>query len=318
MKKRLLLVLAAVLAAVFAVALALPGAIVSRVVSGHVDYRGYATAYYPMQAVYTPGQFGLEAQEIRLETDDGYALWASEVAPETPRAVVIYLSGIRQPSVSYYYGHIQWLLGRGCAGLLLELRGHGQSDGQRVALGYEEVADVRAALAYVRSQRRYDGLPIILLGVSMGGAVAVNAFGQLPDIDALIAQSAYSSFEDVMADTACLYGLPEFLGNALKPWLRFGLRQHFGAAVDTLTPQLQVQNIARRPALFIAAQGDTEVLPANTQRLLAAAPAHCQGWIRPSDDHFIVLGGDLANVQRDSEYCLRVGGFIDSVIAGAR
>jgi len=59
----------------------------------------------------------------------------------------------------------------------------------------------------------------------MGGAIAINAFGQLEDIDGQIAASAYSSFEDVVVDTmrtiifralyarlkgrlsTCLYGL---------------------------------------------------------------------------------------------------------------
>ena len=37
------------------------------------------------------------------------------------------------------------------------------------------------------------GVPIVIQGVSMGGAIAINAFGQLEDIDGLIAASAYSN-----------------------------------------------------------------------------------------------------------------------------
>jgi len=49
---------------------------------------------------------------MMLTTEDGYNIWASEIYTENPKAIIIYLSGIQQPSVTYYYGNAKWMQDR--------------------------------------------------------------------------------------------------------------------------------------------------------------------------------------------------------------
>ncbi len=300
----------------FAVLLfAAPFVIITAASLGHISYHGN-TELHPLQDIYTPEEFGIAGDVRMLTTEDGYTIWTSEVSVERPKAVVIYLTGIRQPSVTYFYPHAKWMQQNGYASLLLEVRGHGSSSGSRVCLGYEETRDVQAAVSYLNGQAKYADIPIVLHGVSMGGAIAINAFGQISDVDGLIAMSAYSGFEDVVCDTMAQNGLPGALIELERPLLRLASAALFGkSTVEQNTPLVQIQNIGERPALLIASQGDTSVPPINMQRLLALAPKHTQSWLLPFDAHFIVKDNDFAAVSQDTEYCKKILTFLDQVVS---
>jgi len=300
---------------VFIIALlVVPPILVHLITSGHVDYG--VIENHPLQNMYSPSDFGLTAKEMMLTTEDGYNVWASEVYTENPKAVIIYLSGIQQPSVTYYYGHAKWMRDNGYASFLLEVRGHGKSDGDRVCLGYEEVSDVKAVVDYIKRQKYYADVPIVIQGVSMGGSIAINAFGQIEDISSLIAASAYSSFEDVVADTMRSYRIPGFVRAIERPLIQLSLRFTFGDKVNELVPIKQVQNIGGRPALFIASVRDEQVSSENMTRLLAAAPEHCISWLRDEETagHFIMLNYDFENIALDTEYCKRVLSFLENEV----
>jgi pimeloyl-ACP methyl ester carboxylesterase len=299
----------------FSVALlVVPFIAVHIITSGHVDYG--VIENHPLQKIYSSSDFDLTANEVMLKTEDGYHVWVSEIYTEQPKAIIIYLSGIRQPSVTYFYGHAKWMQENGYASILLEVRGHGKSDGDRVCLGYEEVMDVKAVVDYIKKQEHYSNVPIVIHGVSMGGSIAINAFGQIQDLDGLIAMSAYSSFEDVVIDTMRYYHIPRFICGIEKPLIRLSLQFIFGDNVNELVPIKQVKSIGERPALFIASANDVEVLPENMTRLLEAAPDHCEGWLRDSDlvGHFIILNHDIENVSLDTEYCEKILSFLENSV----
>lgn len=281
-------------------------------VNRHVTYRGYATENYPMQDLYEASDFGLQETQRYLQTEDGLSVWTSEIGTEQPKAVIIYLSGIVQPSVTYFYGHAKFMKENGYASFLLEVRGHGNSDGNRICLGYEETRDVKAVVDYISSDPRYAGVPIVLHGVSMGGAIAVNAFGQINEIDGLIAMSAYSSFEDVITDQLDQYGIPKPLRAYLKSLISTSLRLVFGKeSVNAIKPIVQIKNAKEKPVLLIASTGDTEVPFVNTQRLKEAHP-NAEIWVRDSWEHFIVRDCDFKNMSQDKEYCDVILNFLEN------
>ncbi len=97
-----------------------------------------------------------------------------------PRAAVLIIHGYAEHSGRYDWTARQ-LVARGHAVFAFDLRGHGRSDGDRVFIRSmnEYLDDVDAALARVREQA--PGLPIFLLGHSMGGAIlALYACDRLP------------------------------------------------------------------------------------------------------------------------------------------
>ncbi len=274
-----------------------------------VTYAG-STEKHPLQDIYEAEDFNLEAYELTLETEDELKLWASEVRVDQPKAIIIYLSGIRQPSVTYFYGHAKWMRDNGYASILLEVRGHGRSEGERVCLGYEEVKDVKAAVNYIQSQDFYKDVPIIIHGVSMGGAIAINAFGEINAIDGLIAMSAYTRFEDVVYDTLRQYSIPAFICHIERSLTKFYLRRIFGEKVNDITPINEIQKKGDRPVLLIASSEDTEVMPTNTKNLMLQETS-CEGWQRNTWEHFIVKDCDFTNIEKDTEYCNHILAFLE-------
>lgn len=295
------------------VCIIIPSIVIYVFVNKHVNYTGNTAPPYPLQGIYTAKDFGISSNEITIATEDNIDLWVSEVTVEEPKAIIIYISGIVQPSVTYYYGHAKWMKENNYASFLLELRGHGRSEGDKICLGYEETKDVKALVRYIKMQEKYKELPIILQGASMGGAVAVNAFGSIEEISGLIAMSAYSSFEDVIYDYMKNNHVPRFISNFGRLITRIGLQFNFGNLVNTMTPINHIQNSNGRPVFLIASKGDTSVPYQNTLRLKEKL-GDCELWIRDSDAHFIIENTDFINFEQDEEYCSRILTFLEEKV----
>ncbi len=167
-----------------------------------------------------------------------------------------------------------------------------------IALGYEEYLDVQAVVEYLENSDRYTDVPIIVYGLSMGGATAINAIGQIPGIDGLVSMSAYSAFDDVFTDNM---GLPEPLGGIQRFFVRLYTGFKYGFDTRHITPEKQIQNLGSRPALIIHSSADSQVPYANFERIMVHAPDHVETWVREGDLHFIVQPGlfpDSAGRQR--------------------
>lgn len=311
--RRFLLILIIVLFILTLLILFVPPIILSYTINHPVTYAG-TTEKHPLQGIFLPEDFNLTANEMMLQTEDGYHIWVSEVDADNPRGVIIYLSGIQQPSVTYFYGHAKWMKEKGFSSVLLEVRGHQNSDGERVCLGFEEILDVQAVVDYIKSQEKYRDTPIVIHGVSMGGAIAINSFGKIKDIDGLIAMSAYSSIEDVVYDLLRRFHVPKLLCRIEKRMIQQRLYHEFGEKSKETIPIEQIKFTNGRPALLIACTGDKDVQPDNMERLLHNAPAQVEYWLRDSWEHFIVKDCDFVNMEQDLEYCQRISDFLDSIL----
>ena len=101
---------------------------------------------------------------------DGWQLFERVWRRSMPRAAVVLVHGYAEHSGRYE--HVaERLVNHGYAVYALDLRGHGRSEGKRAFVRSmdELVADVRDLLNRVR--QREPGLPLFLLGHSMGGAI---------------------------------------------------------------------------------------------------------------------------------------------------
>ncbi len=289
--------------------LAAPFAIIFIATNHHVYYRNDSL----LQMTYTASDFSLEENILTLKTEDKLDLWASEISVNNPKAVVIQLTGIEQPSITQFYPQAKMLKKNGYASILLEVRGHGRSGGNKVCLGYDEMLDVKAVIDYIKSKDEYKNIPIVLQGVSMGGAIATNAFGQYKEIDALIAMSAYTTFEDVVIDNLKYYKVPDFICTITKPVFKSALEANFGTdKVKHMNPITQIQNSGNRPVFLIASREDASVPVTNTEHLYEVSEG-ADLWIRESWEHFIIKDCDLTKVEEDQEYCDRILDFLEKV-----
>ncbi len=110
--------------------------------------------------------------EGHLSSADGTRLFERSWLPDAaPKAAVLIVHGYAEHCGRYAWTAEQ-LVARGYAVFAFDLRGHGQSAGERVLIRSmnEYLDDVDAALVRVREQSAVD-LPVFVLGHSMGGGV---------------------------------------------------------------------------------------------------------------------------------------------------
>ena len=117
-------------------------------------------------------------------TRDGYTQLRRRWVATEPRAVILLVHGMGEHSGRYeHIGEV--LAAAGFHTIAFDLRGHGETGGRR---GYVEdfsdfLDDVEDHLAELRPA----GLPVVLLGHSMGGLIAARyAVGERPQPDLLV------------------------------------------------------------------------------------------------------------------------------------
>jgi acylglycerol lipase len=128
--------------------------------------------------------------QLTVRASDGIVLRGrSWVPPEAPQRVVLVVHGLKDHS-GRYADVAEALNARGGAVVAFDLRGHGRSDGERAFVSRFGVygTDLDAERAFVTE--RFPGLPLTILGQSMGGAiVARNALDRPAGLAALALSS---------------------------------------------------------------------------------------------------------------------------------
>lgn len=283
----------------------MPPYISEDMVNIHVDFNKY----------YSSEDYGITSKELTLKTSDGIRIAAHEVYVEKPKAVVIFISGIHNPSVTAFFDHSRLLKENGYASILYEMRAHGESEGDLVSLGLKEYLDTQAVVDYITSNPDYKDVPIVVFGVSMGGTTAINSIGQTEEIDGLISISAFSSFEDVFVDNMELMGVPKLICTIEKPFVKLYLGFKYGFDVYNINPKNEIKKLGNRPALIMHTKGDSEVPFNSFERIVASAPDHIETWTRDEDLHFFVKDDALDNLKLDSEYSNKIISFLNKNFA---
>ncbi len=119
----------------------------------------------------------MEHIRFELRTADGFDLAAQAWLPPAPRALVALVHGIAE-----HGGRYAWLAAQanaqGVGVVTVDLRGHGSSPGERsyVERFDDYLLDVDALWA--RARELAQGMPLFLMGHSMGGAIALRWVAQ--------------------------------------------------------------------------------------------------------------------------------------------
>ena len=148
----------------------------------------------PCRRAIGEGPAELAAVDVTVALDDGTRLAGWEIDVERPRAAVLVLHG-RGSSRAAMAERARLLKEAACASLLLDLPGHGESEGDVVTLGAREAAV--AAAGFARLRERWPGAPRGAIGLSMGGAALCLA---APTLDArfVVLESAYATLDDAI------------------------------------------------------------------------------------------------------------------------
>jgi dipeptidyl aminopeptidase/acylaminoacyl peptidase len=211
----------------------------------------------------TPADLGLIYEDVRFTTDDGVTLsgWLIGAGRDT-RAVVVLLHGFSWHRLPDLTGFVPWIQRRYHV-LQFDFRGHGESDDAPITLGTLEQRDVAAAVRFLQGR----GLgPIALMGISMGGAVAIMAAPDLP-VAAVVADAAYAELRDPISNRMREGGYPLTRLGARLVVLAASAR----ARVLLRQPIDRAPHIAPRGLLLIAPREDRLVSWTQSRRLYEAA-----------------------------------------------
>lgn len=143
---------------------------------------------------------GLQGEDIFLQTRDGLRLHAFRVAPQGEcRGRILLFHGYRSCAKWDFSAMGEWLTEEGYELFFVSQRAHGKSEGNMICMGEREREDCRAWCDEIL-HRYGDGLPIALIGISMGAAtVTMAAQPELPQaVKGIVADCGFSSPCDII------------------------------------------------------------------------------------------------------------------------
>jgi len=210
-------------------------------------------------------------ERVTVRSFDGLLLGARYYHVSDSAPVQIQFHGYRGSAIRDFCGGCPIALSHGFNVLLVDQRGHGQSEGHDITFGVQERYDVLAWVDYIRD-RLGKNTPIILAGVSMGAAtVLMSTALDLPDcVRGVIADCPFSDPQAIIAKVGRDMRLPSGL---LMPLVRLTARL-FGRFDLTAASALSAVQNTRLPVLIIHGEDDRFV-PCDMSRALKAANPAC-------------------------------------------
>lgn len=213
------------------------------------------------RAYFRPGQFGLAYDDVSFASRDGTRLhgWFLPAVGK-PIGTIVHYHG-DSASIGWHLVFVRWLPAEGFNVFLFDYRGFGASEGTPTNRGVHD--DGVAALEYVLSRRDVNPARLILLGQSMGGAVAIDAAATAaaPGIRAIILDSAFYSYRRVVRDLVD----PRPLGSVMKWPLAYFLFS------DEFSPENRIDLLPPVPMLIIHGTRDRVVRHDQAYDLFARA-----------------------------------------------
>ncbi len=217
--------------------------------------------YFPQigqELTVTPRDAGLEFEEVWLTTDDVVALHGWFVPARQPRSTVLLLHG-NAGNISHRMEYLLMFYRLGYSTFIFDYRGYGKSGGSPSEEG--TYRDAQAAWKYLTGIREADPRRIVLLGESLGGAVAAwLASRHKPG--ALVLASTFTSVPDMGAEVYPFlpvrllsrygYNAREYLRSVNSPVLVAHSRD------DDIVPYRHGQALfaaAREPKAFLEMRG---------------------------------------------------------------
>jgi len=192
-------------------------------------------------------------------------------------ATIVYLHGIADNRASAR-GVIDRFQRRGFNVIAFDSRAHGNSDGDVCTYGYFEKEDLRRII-----DSAPEG-PIVLLGTSLGAAVALQTAAEESRVSAVVAAETFSDLRTIATERA--------------PWIltrstidrAFGIAEREGRfTVSDVSPFAAAARI-RVPVLLIHGALDTDTPPAHSERVFAALQGGKRLVIVPGAHHGESLG----------------------------
>lgn len=215
-------------------------------------------------AEYMKTGFTVPREDITLTSGDGVPISGWWIPADNPRGTVVLVHGLNRTRIEMAK-KVEPLHAWGFNCILIDLRHHGASGPHPTTFGLTEQRDVRAAVDFALS--KFDG-PVVLWGVSLGGAtVTLEAAGD-PRVKGLITDSAYDSLPNTVRHHLSLARGFRFRGirvlKVVPQWptasiVLFWMKQRGGFDAEAVDILAAAAKMTDRPTLFVANRGDARI-----------------------------------------------------------
>lgn len=146
--------------------------------------------FYPSKTIeLTPDRFKIPYEDITLTTEDGVRINGWLILKSGAKCTLLFFHG-NAGNISDRLMKLRSFYEMGVNTFIIDYRGYGRSQGVPTEEGVYK--DGRAAFDFLKKRQDVGSLPIVVYGVSLGGAVAIDLAGHRP-VEALIIDSSFSS-----------------------------------------------------------------------------------------------------------------------------
>jgi fermentation-respiration switch protein FrsA (DUF1100 family) len=232
----------------------------------------------------TPADLGLSYEAVSFASAVARIPLQGWYLPAGGKRAIIIIHGIdknRWDAWEHIPQKAQLFVQHGFDVLVFDLRGHGESGGERLGFGWLERNDVLGAVRYIEER----GIPAGRIGLqshSYGAGTGLLSAAAIPDVAAVVADSAFADIRPLLNHEVQLRGFPRIF----TPGISFVGGHFYGLDLDEIPPEKQVSKIAPRPILFIHGTADDRIPVENSYRLFAAANNSVDElWIVPGAAH---------------------------------
>lgn len=221
--------------------------------------------------------------------------WLIAAAPPR-RGTLVYLHGVADNRGSAA-GPAQRFAASGSDVIAYDSRAHGGSSGDVCTYGFYEKRDLARVLDVAAPG------PIVVVGTSLGAAVALQAAAEDPRIDAVVAAESFSDLETIASERAPWFFTRAVIRDALRIAGEHGRFQTRATSPVAAAPAIHV------PVLLLHGERDRETSPDHSRRIFDALRGEKQLLIVPGAGH---------NQSLQPRTWLAIEEWIDGVLTGEK
>jgi uncharacterized protein len=220
----------------------------------------------------------IEYQDVELITKDHLILSAWYTPPKNGATILLAHGYNDNRPESLYamfaqndYGVLAW-----------DFRAHGTSEGEISSLGYHEQLDVEAALDFALAQVGVEHIGA--WGGSMGGTTVLLTASKRTEIEAVVADSAFPSLEDVLR-----LNMPI---KFVQPLVLFFGEYHTSAQIEDVNAVDVIDQISPRVVFIIDGWQGGAIIMNSPYRLYDAANEPKEIWVEDGVSHLGMFGNN--------------------------